>query len=67
MLSLLTINENLNTRMIYLIPVLVLFFTSWVLFTVEYDKQRSVKWKQKEKKIIEKVYSKFVREYYEKK
>ena len=45
------------------VPVIVLFITTLILFAIEYDKKRVEMWKRKEKKLIEQVYSKFVKVY----
>lgn len=54
------------TRMKLIVPVLVLYYATLLLFSVEYDKTRIKQWRKKEKKLIERTYSRFVKEYYKK-
>ena len=53
------INENASARSNLLIPVLILYFMNFILFTVEYDNERQKQWRIKEKRLIEKIYLRF--------
>ena len=61
--SLQIITKEMKIRMNLIVPVMILFFATFLLFAIEYDKKRSLMWKSKEKKLIEKVYGKFVKVY----
>jgi hypothetical protein len=58
------ITEDPNTRMILTIPTIIFFFSTFLMYTIEYDKKRSEAWKKKEKKLIESVYSDFIKKLY---
>jgi membrane protein implicated in regulation of membrane protease activity len=62
--ALMALAGSLYTRMLLLVPVLLLFYVTWILFAIEYERHKSGLWKKKEKKIIEETYSKFVRNYH---
>ncbi len=49
------------------VPVFLLFYLTFFLFTLEYDKKMSEAWKKKEKKLIQETYAKYVKEYHKKK
>jgi hypothetical protein len=58
LLSLVT-SDKLGTRMMLMSAVLVLFYITLMLFSVDYDKESRAQWKNKEKKLIEETYVKF--------
>jgi hypothetical protein len=66
-LALLALSTDFKQRMLYLIPCLVLFYGTIVLFSLEYDKASIHAWKKKEKSLIEETYSKYVTNYHKKK
>jgi len=49
------------------VPVFLLFYLTFFLFTLEYDTKMSEAWKKKEKKLIQETYAKYVKEYHKKK
>ncbi|NTV23063.1 MAG: hypothetical protein HGA85_01650 [Nanoarchaeota archaeon] len=61
--SLMTLAQDIRTRMLLLFPVLILFYATFIVFSIEYDRERSANWKQKEKQVIENTYIKFLREH----
>ncbi len=63
-ISLLVLNPDPNKRMLYLVPTLILFYATFMLFSLEYDRERMKAWRKKEKSLIEDTYSKFVSESY---
>jgi hypothetical protein len=58
LLSLVT-SDKLGTRMMLMSAVLVLFYVTLMLFSVDYDKESRTQWKNKEKRLIEETYVKF--------
>ena len=54
-------------RMNMIVPVLVLFYVTFILFSIEYDKKMITSWKRQEKKIIDRTFSKFIKLYYKNK
>lgn len=54
-------------RMKLLVPGLVLFYATLILFSVEYDSKGIKEWRRKEKKLIERTFSRFVKMYYDNK
>ncbi|MBT4823913.1 hypothetical protein HN695_00925 [Candidatus Woesearchaeota archaeon] len=59
LLGLALINDSLHTRALLIVPVLVLFHASIVVFGVEFDNMNMRSWKEKEKRIIEETIAKF--------
>ncbi len=66
LLAYMVTNNSLNTRMLLIVPVLVFFYLTLVLFTIDYDKENMAVWHRKEKKLLEDTYTEFVRKYYRK-
>ncbi len=60
------INDNLNKRMMLMVMSLIFFFSTFILFATEYDKQSEYSWKKKEQKLIENTYLNFLNKYYKK-
>ncbi len=58
-LSFLAINKNLNTRMLLLVPVLVLFYATIIFFGLEYEKEKQALWQKRQKKLVEETYERF--------
>ncbi|MFH1409348.1 MAG: hypothetical protein ABIH34_05550 [Nanoarchaeota archaeon] len=63
-LTVLALQDDLATRMILVVPVLVLFFGTLILFSLGYDQLSSVSFKQRGEKVKEEAYIKFVKDYY---
>ena len=59
LLGLALINDSLQTRALLIVPVLVLFHASIVVFGIEYDSMNMKQWKEKEKRIIDETISRF--------
>ncbi len=53
-LTFLALVENLYKRMLLLIPAFFLFYITFFLFIIEYDKQNTISWKKKEEELIQK-------------
>ena len=51
LLSLMSLNNSLKTRMIYIGPIIVLYYTTFILFSFDYDKKMIERWKVKEDKL----------------
>ena len=51
LLSLMSLNNSLKTRMIYIVPIIVLYYTTFMLFSFDYDKKMIERWKVKEDKL----------------
>lgn len=58
-----TITPSLKTRMNLIAPVMILFFGTFVLFIIDYEKTGRKAWSKKEKKLIESSYEKFYMTY----
>ncbi|AJF61988.1 TPA: hypothetical protein HA239_00035 [Candidatus Woesearchaeota archaeon] len=61
LLALMALNGNIKIRMLYMAGVLVLFYVTLISFALDYDAQRRKQWREKEKKVSEEVYQKFVK------
>ena len=61
-LGMLTITEEKVSRMFYLVPVLIFFYATIILYSIEYDNQCNQMWKKKEKKLVEQTYLRFFKE-----
>jgi archaellum biogenesis protein FlaJ (TadC family) len=61
-LGMLAITEDNLSRMFYLVPVLIFFYATIVLYSVEYDAQGNQMWKKKERKLVEETYLKFFKD-----
>ena len=61
------ITQDLTKRMNMIVPVLVLFYATFILFTMEYDKRMITSWKRQEKKIVKRTFSRFINMYYKNK
>ncbi|MFH0875008.1 MAG: hypothetical protein V1859_03660 [archaeon] len=59
-------NESFNARIILLIPLLVLFYLSIILFGIEFDRQCSNVIKSKVEHAKKEAYESFVRENHKK-
>lgn len=55
-------HPDLNARMLMMVPSLIMFYATLVLFGMEYEKDRSLFWKKKEKKLVEETYLRFFSE-----
>ncbi len=55
---------SLQSRMILIVPVLLLFYITLFSFMLEYEKKGREMWRKKEKKLIESSYSKFSLAYF---
>lgn len=63
--TLMAIAEKTFTRYVLLIPVLICFYVTLILFTIDYDRMMIKQWKIKENKNVDAAYLEFVRKYYE--
>ncbi|MFH2021299.1 MAG: hypothetical protein ABIJ34_07835 [archaeon] len=61
-IGMLAITEEKTARMIYLVPVLVFFYATILLYSLEYDAQGRNLWKKKERKLIDETYTRFFKE-----
>ena len=59
LLGLALINNNLRTRALLIVPVLILFHASIIVFGLEYESMNKEQWKVKEEKIIKETIAKF--------
>ena len=64
-LTLLATNSSVDTRMLMLVACMVLFYITIIVFGVEMEKEKRTMWHQKEKKLIEETYARFVSEYHQ--
>lgn len=55
-ISLLAINEDSFYRMLLLIPCLILFYLTLIVFAYEYDKEKNRLWVKKENRLKEEIY-----------
>jgi hypothetical protein len=53
-----------KTRIFLMVPILILYYATFILFGMEYDKRMIEEWKKKEKKVVEDSYGEFVRRYH---
>jgi bacteriorhodopsin len=63
-ITLMSMQNDENTRYIYLIPCLIFFFAALLMFGVDYDKEMIKRWKNNEKKVYESAYIDFVSKYH---
>ena len=61
------INPDLEARMKLIPAVIVLFYATLVFFSLDYEKRRRKAWERKKRKLIEEVYSRFVKMFLERK
>lgn len=64
LITLMAINHDEFTRYVYLVPILISFFMTTVLFAIEYDKNMVKRFKIMKKTAESDAYAKFVSEYY---
>ena len=63
LIAVLALSDEKQVRMLLVVPILVFFESTFLLFQVEYDKRSMVAWKEKEKQIEEELALKLVRYY----
>ena len=59
--------DNPSKRYILVVPALVIFYTTFILFAVDYDKTMMKQWREKEIKITEETFLQFYQHYLKKK
>lgn len=55
------------TRLKLIVPVIILYYTTLMLFALDYDRMHIKQWRKKEKKLVENTYTRFLENYYIKK
>ena len=60
--AVLAMSQDLKTRMLLTVPVMVLYFTAMLTMIVEYDRQEMKNWEIKKRKLIEDTYVRFFKE-----
>jgi hypothetical protein len=55
-IALMAVSTNEKTRYILLIPAMVLFYSTLILFSVEYDSLMMKQWKRSEEKVKKEAY-----------
>lgn len=64
LITIMAINPDEFTRYVYLIPILISFFGTIVLFAVEYDRNMVKRYGVMKKTAEDDAYTRFVKEYY---
>jgi Sec-independent protein secretion pathway component TatC len=57
--AVIALSDDRKERLMLLIPLLIIYYLSFVFFSYDYDRQSMLSWKKKEKKVIEDTYTRF--------
>jgi hypothetical protein len=66
-IAMMAVYNNQTVRYILVIPSIVLFYASLILFAVEYDRLMMKQWKKNEEKVKENAYVEFFQSYIQEK
>ena len=62
-IALMAVYNSQEMRYILVIPAIILFYASFILFAVEYDRMMMRQWKKNEEKVKENAYVEFFQNY----